>query len=448
MGSANKMGIITDFLKNVGGDSEKKEGTIKNVELKLKCLYCGTQFDNLQQYCPYCLEAMNKIVFFKPPRSIITPETNKLCMDGIFVFRSGRHDLALELFNKVLLKSPDHPVAQAYKNLALNEIVNHKKKIDEQTKKREGSDELQEKKPRRPHLVDKNVDGQNKIDEAWKNIDNLQDSGILIYIDKFVEKYPDVNEGVNFEILRELLTSKQFYFYPEELKNIISVRKVALVYNEMKEMVLSNNPVNSDECLRNFIKKYINTNVFSNIELTLMVYQVLSDQFEYEGDINKDIERIRPEIMQEMRKNELKKFESDLIGETSTSYDQITIRHIDIISGYDFELVLKKLFEKMGYQVIHTSFSHDQGADLILEKDGMRCVVQAKNVTANVGNSGVQAVVAAIKHYNAHKSIVISSSGFTASAIELARSNNVELWDRIRLSAILEDNPIYPDADR
>lgn len=244
-----------------------------------------------------------------------------------------------------------------------------------------------------------------------------------------------------------MLKSKQFDFYNDELSEIISVRTLALFYNEMKGIVLSNNPVNSDECLRNFIKKYFNTDFLSNVKGMLMVSQVLADQFEYEGDIYKDIERIRPEIVQEMRKNELKKFESDLIGETST-YDQVTIRHIDTISGYDFELVLKKLFEKMGYQVIHTSFSHDQGADLVLEKDGMKCVVQAKNLTANVGNSGVQAVVAAVKHYNAHKSMVISSSGFTVSAIELARSNNVELWDRIRLSAILEDNPIYLDEAR
>jgi len=109
--------------------------------------------------------------------------------------------------------------------------------------------------------------------------------------------------------------------------------------------------------------------------------------------------------------------------------------------------LLKNLFKKMGYQVIHTPLSHDQGADLILEKEGTRFVVQAKNWTANVGNSAVQEIVPAVKHYQAHKAIVISSSGFTVSAIELARSNNVELWDRTRLSTILEDNPIYPNDD-
>ena len=107
-----------------------------------------------------------------------------------------------------------------------------------------------------------------------------------------------------------------------------------------------------------------------------------------------------------MKESELKKFESDLIGEVQTN-DRITISYVDRISGTDFEKLLKNLFKKMGYHVIHTPLSHDQGADLILEKEGTRFVVQAKNWTANVGNSAVQEIVPAVKHYQAHKAIVI-----------------------------------------
>jgi HJR/Mrr/RecB family endonuclease len=97
----------------------------------------------------------------------------------------------------------------------------------------------------------------------------------------------------------------------------------------------------------------------------------------------------------------------------------------------------------MGYRVIHTNLSKDQGADLIIEKFGERIVIQAKNWTNNVGNTGVQEIVAAIKHYNANKARVISSSGFTSAAIDLAETNKVELWDRNKIILLLNQYPIF-----
>jgi restriction system protein len=38
--------------------------------------------------------------------------------------------------------------------------------------------------------------------------------------------------------------------------------------------------------------------------------------------------------------------------------------------------------------------------------------------------------VAGMKYYNANKCMVITNSTFTKSAQELAKVNNVELWDR------------------
>ena len=57
----------------------------------------------------------------------------------------------------------------------------------------------------------------------------------------------------------------------------------------------------------------------------------------------------------------------------------------------------------MGYHVIHTPLSNDQGADLIVEKFSVKTVVQAKNWAKNVDNSGIQEAVAAIKHYDAQR---------------------------------------------
>jgi restriction system protein len=275
-----------------------------------------------------------------------------------------------------------------------------------------------------------------QLDKAKENIAKLHDSGNLTIIDNYVKKYPKYTKGtVKFENLKDLLKVKQFNLTNDELETIIRLRQSNQTYKEVKAKVFANNPTNVDECLRNYLT------LFSSDVNESMIRKILTDQFNYNGEVGKDLTRIRDEMVYEKSVNELKNFESDLMAE-GPIYGQITIQDTDTISGYDFELLLKRLFEGMGYQVTHTSFSKDQGADLILEKDGTRSVVQAKNWTANVGNTAIQEVVAAIKHYKSHRALVISSSGFTQSAFDLAKSNNVELWDRTKLSTILNDNPV------
>jgi len=98
-----------------------------------------------------------------------------------------------------------------------------------------------------------------------------------------------------------------------------------------------------------------------------------------------------------------------------------------------FELFLQSFFEKQGYHVTRTKKSHDQGADLILEHDGERVVVQAKKRKKTTGNKAVQEVHAARGYYQANRAIVISTSRFSKPATELANRLGVELWDWNRL---------------
>ena len=51
----------------------------------------------------------------------------------------------------------------------------------------------------------------------------------------------------------------------------------------------------------------------------------------------------------------------------------------------------------------------------------------------------VQEIVAAINHYKAEKGMVITNNSFTASAIELAKSNEVDLIPRDRLRELIEE---------
>jgi len=107
------------------------------------------------------------------------------------------------------------------------------------------------------------------------------------------------------------------------------------------------------------------------------------------------------------------------------------------LSGAQFENLLYRLFEAMGYSVQKTGQVGDQGCDLVVNMKNQRVAVQAKRYAQSVGNAAVQQAVAAQKVYGCAKAMVVASSGFTKEAIELARTNDVDLIDGRKLSALL-----------
>jgi restriction system protein len=106
----------------------------------------------------------------------------------------------------------------------------------------------------------------------------------------------------------------------------------------------------------------------------------------------------------------------------------------DGLTGTDFELFLVDLFRRMGYSVDHVGGPGDLGADLVLTAGGQRTVVQAKCWQGIVGHEAVQQAVAAKNVYGASVAMLVTNSAFTPHAQQLARLNNVDLWDRSRLT--------------
>lgn len=109
----------------------------------------------------------------------------------------------------------------------------------------------------------------------------------------------------------------------------------------------------------------------------------------------------------------------------------------NIRDGYKFEHSLDNIFNKLGYESIVTKASGDQGADLIIIRNGIKTVVQSKYYTGSVGNKAVQEVYSAINFYNANNAMVVTNSIFTKSAVELAKANNIILIDGIELYKII-----------
>lgn len=113
---------------------------------------------------------------------------------------------------------------------------------------------------------------------------------------------------------------------------------------------------------------------------------------------------------------------------------EITQESLQTLTGIEFESLLKKKFIELGFSAIETPVTGDYGADLILEdKNGTRYIVQCKRFSSKVNLKAVQEVVGAVSHYAGDYGIVMTNNQFLPSAIKLAESNNVELWNGDKL---------------
>ncbi|HEY3265957.1 MAG TPA: restriction endonuclease [Armatimonadota bacterium] len=108
---------------------------------------------------------------------------------------------------------------------------------------------------------------------------------------------------------------------------------------------------------------------------------------------------------------------------------------VDRMSGLDFEKFVEVMFQRLGYRVERTPYIGDYGGDVVLSKDGVRTVVQAKRWNRKVGLKAVQEVVAAKGKYGCSEAMVVTNSSYTQQARELARANGVRLWSREDLIA-------------
>ena len=127
------------------------------------------------------------------------------------------------------------------------------------------------------------------------------------------------------------------------------------------------------------------------------------------------------------------------INKNQDSIDIFNISQIDSLNGQEFENLLKIIFEKQGYEVALTKKSHDYGADLVLRKNKVVSVVQAKCYDKNIGIKAVQEIISAKLHYKAEEMFVATNRYFSKDAIILASEHNVKLIDRDVIIRLIRD---------
>lgn len=110
------------------------------------------------------------------------------------------------------------------------------------------------------------------------------------------------------------------------------------------------------------------------------------------------------------------------------------IPDFDHMSGIEFEDFCCHLLSENGFSNIKTTkASGDQGIDILAQKDNLKYGIQCKCYSSNVGNSAIQEVFSGIRYYGCDKGIVLTNQFFTRSAIDLAQSTGIIMWDRNKL---------------
>jgi Holliday junction resolvase-like predicted endonuclease len=228
-----------------------------------------------------------------------------------------------------------------------------------------------------------------------------------------------LSRGGILELLFSLIQEKRFQAFRKILEPYLTGWKEKLGNNPSIELIL---------------KEVTNTkfDFFSDEDSVLnqLGYRWILSQFGYNLPIESIENQLKPILKERMEKRELEKFEKKLDKRLK---DQLISTDFSLYSGYDFEEFIASLFQKMGYTVDVTPKSRDQGADIILRRDNEITAVQVKNYSNSVSNSAIQEVFAAKKYYQANKAMVVTSSFFTPSAIDLAHATDVILWDRDKL---------------
>lgn len=119
------------------------------------------------------------------------------------------------------------------------------------------------------------------------------------------------------------------------------------------------------------------------------------------------------------------------------------IDEMDILgfTAIQFKLYMKDLFENAGYKVRLTPPSNNF-VDFIISGNTGDIVVVTKKYSKSVSDTVIQRVVAARKYYGAKDAMVITTSSFTDSAINLANENDVSLWNISTLITIFKSEEI------
>ncbi|MDE2853159.1 MAG: restriction endonuclease [Chloroflexota bacterium] len=140
----------------------------------------------------------------------------------------------------------------------------------------------------------------------------------------------------------------------------------------------------------------------------------------------------------------------DLANQTHDSARKQLREFIKSMDPYQFEYLVKRLLEAMGYEDVEvTKASNDKGVDVVADIElgisRVREVIQVKRQTSNVGRNVLDSLRGSLHRFDAVRATVITTGGFAKGAKDAAFEKGaapITLIDGSTLINLLSDNDI------
>ncbi len=257
--------------------------------------------------------------------------------------------------------------------------------------------------------------------------------------EKFNKEFTDIDTFYLLRIYFKNELFKEFDTYIKDLKSP-SVDDVVTVYvNKVLGIDLVEAIDINDPSISVFVDDTVEKNVVvefnkeNNNFATFILFLDFLKEYLIKKNISFDEKELKTLLFKKIKLLRAEHFEKRL-----SFSENFNLEKINTMNGFEFESFIGDLFKKAGYVVKVTKKTGDQGADILVKKNGICTAVQTKKYSGSVGNKAVQEIVAAKKFYDCDKALVITTGYFTKSAVDLAKKNDVRLIDKKNLETFID----------
>ena len=132
---------------------------------------------------------------------------------------------------------------------------------------------------------------------------------------------------------------------------------------------------------------------------------------------------------------------------TETKSKSLSLLDIDRLNPNLFEASIAALYKKQGFEIYLTPYSNDKGVDVVVLKNGENYLIQVKQTKSLVGNEAIQEICTAKKYYESKFNeqfnlLTVTNNDYSSSAKILAKSNDIQLFNRNQLENLINTNYI------